>query len=121
LSATAPAGLLFADNGNGTATISGTPVAGSARLVPYLFVITAVSQTGTAMQTFKLTVTRAPAFTSAPIGATFVVGTAVAAQTWMTAPGLPAPTMLSVSPKLPAGLVFTDKGNGSATITGKPA
>jgi len=50
-----PAGLVWADNGNGTATLSGTPLAGSARTTPYSIPIRASNGVGTAaMQSFKL-------------------------------------------------------------------
>jgi len=50
-----PTGLTWTDNGNGTATLSGTPLAGSARRTPYSFTIHASNGVGTAAtQIFKL-------------------------------------------------------------------
>jgi len=50
-----PAGLTWIDNGNGTATLSGTPPAGSARRTPYCFTIRASNGVGTAAtQIFRL-------------------------------------------------------------------
>jgi hypothetical protein len=51
---TLPSGLTFTDNRNGTATISGTPTAGSAGT--YQVMLTAASRLGNASQMFTLTV-----------------------------------------------------------------
>src|SRR5262249_22703888 len=59
-----PNGVTFTDHGNGTATISGTPAAGS--LGTYTFTITAHNGVGSdATQTFTLTVYQQTAITSA--------------------------------------------------------
>ena len=52
-SATLPAGITFTDNGNGTATIAGTPAAGSGGTYPVT--ITATNAAGTTSQSFVLT------------------------------------------------------------------
>ena len=69
---TLPAGVTFVDNGNGTGTLAGTPAAGTGGTYPLTF--TATNSEGSATQSFTLTVTGAPAFTSAA-SATFTVGT----------------------------------------------
>ncbi|HZZ80259.1 MAG TPA: putative Ig domain-containing protein, partial [Gemmataceae bacterium] len=119
LSATLPAGLHFSNNYDGTATIYGTASGGSASLTPYNVTITAQNVAATVTQAFKLTVTRAPAFTSAG-SQTFVAGSGNSFTVQTTA-GLPTKTTLTISPALPAGLTFSDKGNGTAVISGKPA
>ena len=51
-----PGGLTFTDNGNGTATITGTPAAGSGGRYPVT--ITATNTAGTATRHFKITVSQ---------------------------------------------------------------
>jgi hypothetical protein len=53
-SGTLPSGVTFVDNGDGTATISGTPAAGSAGTYPVM--ITASNASGTTQKTVKITV-----------------------------------------------------------------
>jgi hypothetical protein len=110
-----PSGLTFTDNHDGTATISGTPAAGSAGA--YQLVITArVPQLPDATQTLTLKAKEAPAFTS-PSSAGFTVG--VKGTFTVTASGFPTPSF-TLTGTLPAGLAFADKGNGTATISGTP-
>src|SRR6266852_2597203 len=69
-----PGGVSFTDNGNGTATLAGTPDALTGGT--YSFTITAANGVGSnATQTFTLTVDQAPAITSIS-STTFTVGTA---------------------------------------------
>ena len=69
-----PGGVSFVDNGNGTATLSGTPAAGSGGT--YTLSITAANGvTPEAEQTFTLTIDQAPAITSDD-ATTFTVGSA---------------------------------------------
>lgn len=64
LSGILPGGILFADNGNGTAALAGTAIAGSGGLYPVT--ITAANGVNpNATQSFVLTVNQAPAITSA--------------------------------------------------------
>ncbi len=119
-SGTLPSGVTFLDNGNGTATLSGTPGAGTASLTPYNFTITASNGVAPSVtQTFKLTVDQAPVITSAN-SSTFTVGKA-GSFTVTTTAGLPAATTLSRSGTLPSGVTFTANSNGTATIKGTPA
>jgi hypothetical protein len=107
--------VTFADNGDGTATIAGTPT-GSAKGV-YTLVIKARSSAGTVTQTFTLTVNRAPSL-SAITTKTASIGTAFS----MTAASTAYPTAtMSESGALPSGLSFTDNGDGTATLSGTPA
>jgi hypothetical protein len=104
-----PTGMTLLNNGDGTATISGTPsVAGT-------FTLTFTA--GAAKQTFTLKVgSLVPTITSRN-SATF--GANVAFTFTVTTTGFPAPA-LSITPgSLPAGVAFHDNGNGTATISGK--
>jgi hypothetical protein len=110
-----PSGVTFVSNGDGTATLSGTPAAGTGGTFPIVIAATnGVSPD--VMQNFTLTVDQAPAITSAS-AATFTVGTA--GTFTVTTTGFPAPT-ITESGALPTGVTFTDNGNGTATLAGTP-
>jgi hypothetical protein len=101
-----PAGLTFTNNGNGTATLSGTPKNGAAGICN--ITVTAHNGVGTdASQAFTLTVDQAPAITSAN-NATFSVGTQSSFN--IIPAGFPAPT-LSESGNLPSGVTFDTASN----------
>lgn len=109
-----PAGVTFAYNGNGTATLGGTP-SGPGGTFPLTF--TGSTGSGTPItQAFTLTVQQAPAITSSAATA-FQVG--ASRSFTVTATGFPTPTV-SVSGTLPAGLTFTSGANGTGTIAGTP-
>jgi hypothetical protein len=117
-----PAGLHLSlvDNGNDTATLAGTPPAGTEG--SYTFTISAGNSEGTATQSFTLDVTQAPGIGtgnlgSGTAGAVFTVGTTQTAIINTT--GFPTPT-LSFTGTLPNGLTFESLGGGSAEITGTP-
>jgi len=114
-SGTLPGGVTFADNGNGTATIAGTPAAGTGG--SYTITITATNAIGGTTQGFTLVIDEAPAITSAN-SATFSVGTA--GTFTVTTTGSPTPA-LTESGTLPGGVTFADNGNGKATLAGTPA
>jgi hypothetical protein len=105
-----PGGVTFTDNGNGTATLAGTPAAGTAGSHP----VTVTAANGIvpdASQALTLTVDQAPAITSAS-RATLTRG---AAGTFTpTATGYPTPT-ITESGVLPAGVTFT-----GGRLTGTP-
>jgi putative cofactor-binding repeat protein len=108
MSGALPNGVTFTNNGNGTATIGGTPTgtAGS-----YAINITAHNGVGSdAAQSFMLTVNAPPAITSVNNAAFSVGGTASFA---IAATGYPAPT-LSESGLLPNGVTF----NASTGVLG---
>jgi len=110
-----PGGVTFIDNGNGTATLAGTPAAGTG--ASYSITIKATNGSSTPSQTFTLTVGQAPAITSVNSTA-FVAG---AAGTFsVTTTGYPT-SALSESGPLPSGLTFTDNGNGTGTLAGATA
>jgi alpha-tubulin suppressor-like RCC1 family protein len=94
-----PSGVTFTDNGDGTATIAGTPAAGGA------FPISITASNGfspDATQSFTLTVNQAPAISSTS-SATFVAGTA--GSFTVAATGYPAPTLTETG-ALPGGVTF---------------
>jgi hypothetical protein len=118
---TLPTGVTFTPGTGtdaGTATIAGTPAAGTEGSYP--ITITASSTVGTTTQTatqaFTLIVDQGPAITSAAlatatVGSTFNFG--------VTTSGSPAPA-LTESGTLPAAITFLDNGNGTATLSGIP-
>lgn len=113
---TLPSGVTFTDNGDGTATLAGTPAAGTGGTYP----ITITASNGVApdaTRNFTLTVNVAPTITSAN-SATFTAG--AAGSFTVTTAGLPTPA-LTESGTLPSGVTFTDNGNGTAALTGTPA
>ncbi len=111
-----PAGVSFTDNGDGTATLAGTPAPGTGGIVQ--FAIQAANATvPVATQHFNLTVDQAPVVTS-PGRTGFTLGQS--GSFTVTASGYPAPA-LSLTGQLPAGLAFSDNGNGTATISGTPS
>ena len=109
-----PSGVTLTGNGDGTATLAGTPASGSQGSYP----ITITASNGVspdATQTFTLTVTpatAAPVITSAS-GATFAAGTAGTFS--VTTTGYPTAALISESGALPAGVTFKDNGDGTAT------
>jgi hypothetical protein len=111
-----PSGVTFVNNGNGIATLAGTPAAGTGGT--YAVTITAANGVApNATQSFTLTVNQAPAITTAA-STTFTAGTA--GTFTVTATGLPTPT-LTESGALPSGVTFVNNGNGTATLAGTPA
>lgn len=96
-----PSGVTFADNGNASAALSGTPAAGTSGSYP--LTITATNSVATATQSFLLIVRASPVFTSAS-GTVFTVGAASSFP--VTAAGSPTPT-IAVSGPLPRGVTFT--------------
>nr|WP_303652791.1 Ig-like domain repeat protein [Paludisphaera mucosa] len=111
-----PAGLTFVDNGDGTATLTGAPAAGSGGV----YALTLAASNGAApdaVQAFTLTVGQVSTFTSVD-HATFVAG--LASSFTIATSGFPAPA-LAATGSLPAGLSFVDNGDGTATLAGAPA
>jgi large repetitive protein len=117
-----PSGLHFLDNGDGTATLSGIPAAGTGGT--HSLIITATNGQGSSVtQDFTLTVITPVGPTSPPqiqpnaAATTFTVGTT--GNFTIDAVGSPVPTW-SYTGALPAGVIFIDNGDGSATLAGKP-
>ena len=111
-----PTGVTFVDNVDGTATLSGTPAAGTGGT--YALTITAANGVlPDATQSFTLTVaSQAPAITSAD-STTFTTGT-VGTFT-VTTTGFPT-SALTETGALPTGVTFVDNGDGTATLAGTP-
>ena len=109
---TLPAGITFTDNGDGTATLAGTPAANAGG--SYSITITATNTLGSSSETFTLKVDQPPAITS-PASASAAVGTPFSYQ--ITATGYPAPRLSKLG-TLPKGLTFKAS---AGTITGTPA
>jgi hypothetical protein len=110
-----PNGLTFHDNGDGTATISGTPAAGTGK--SYALTITAHNGVNPdAQQSFTLTVNE-PASVSSAATATFIAGQSNTFT--VTTVGFPTAT-LTPAGTLPGGVNFHDNGDGTATISGIP-
>jgi large repetitive protein len=111
-----PQGLSFTDNGNGTATISGQ----AAEAGTYFFTIYAENNAPSApvAQLFMLTVNPGPEFSSAD-QATFNLG--VTNSFSVATANISGPDQLSVNGELPAGVTFTDNGDGTGTLSGTPA
>jgi hypothetical protein len=115
-SSTLPNGVTLVDNGDGTATLSGTPAAGTGGV--YAIVIKAHNDTPPdSTLTFTLTVNEAPTI-AGPSAATFAVGTAGSSGEFTTT-GYPAATISASG--LPAGLSVQSSGAGKAKIVGTPA
>jgi hypothetical protein len=111
-----PPGVTFTDNGDRTATLAGTPAAGSGG--SYALTFTADNGIGTPRtQTFTLIVNQAPAITSAAATA-FTVGAAGSFS--VTTSGFPLPTIARGGATLPAGVTWVDNGNGTGTLSGTP-
>ena len=111
--------MTFAGSGNGTATLSGTPAAGTAG--SYAITFTASNGVGTpAQQSFTLTVNTAqtPPVISSASSATFTVG--AAGSFTVTTTGAPTPSLTETG-ALPSGVTFVGSGNGTATLSGTPA
>ena len=111
-----PPGVKFKDNGDGTATLAGTPAAGAGGT--YTFRITAKNGVSPdATQTFALTVNQAPGIASAD-HTTCTVRKACAFTVKST--GTPTPG-LSETGALPRGVRFKANRDGTATLSGAPA
>jgi hypothetical protein len=111
-----PSGVSFVDNGDGTATLAGTPATGSNGTYP----ITISASNGVnpdATQSFTLTVNGPPVITSA--NSTTFTEASVGSFT-VTTTGTPTPA-LSEHGHLPSGISFSDFGDGTAGLTGTPA
>ncbi|NNE46289.1 MAG: tandem-95 repeat protein, partial [Rhodothermales bacterium] len=115
-----PAWLTLTNNGNGTATLSGTPANGD--VGPNAVDLQVSDGTLTDTQSFTITVANVndpPVFTSTPVtGAT--QGTPYSYLAAATDPDGNALTFTEATP-LPAWLTLTNNGNGTATLSGTPA
>ena len=109
--------MTFTDNGDGTATLAGTPAANTRG--DYPITITATNGISPdATQDFTLTVNAAPAITSDST-TTFNENTAgsFTVATSASPDGMHCPR----AGTLPSGVTFIDNGDGTATLAGTPA
>jgi large repetitive protein len=106
-----PSGISFADHGDGTASITGTPAPGTSGTYPVT--ISATNPQGVASQSITLVVANAPSITSANT-ATAQVGNIF--SFCFTATGFPAP-IISKTGRLPDGIHLTANNRG---LTGTP-
>src|SRR6185503_14622362 len=97
-----PSGVTFTDNGDGSATLAGTPASGTGGSYP--LTITATNAAGHVDQAFTLTVTASALITSAD-HTTFSVGSAGT----FTVTTAPSATTITETGSLPAGVTFTDR------------
>jgi autotransporter-associated beta strand protein len=115
---TKPAWLSITDNGNGTATLSGTPL--HANTGANSVVLRINDGTVTTDQSFTITVAdvnNASAFTSSGV----TTGTENVAYTYnITTSDADGDARTITAPTKPAWLSITDNGNGTATLTGTP-
>ena len=106
-----PAGLRLTPHGDGSATIEGTATGPVGDLAVE---VTAQNTSGASYERLTVTVQQAPSFTSrAPV--VFVAGETTT-RVIHTA-GFPA-AGIGLEGELPAGLTFTDNGDGTASIAG---
>ncbi len=114
-----PAGLSFTDEGNGTATITGTPAAGDGGTYPISITASNGGVTTGVTQSFTLTIDEAAAITSGN-NTTFGPNTSSNPGPFtVVAAGFPYPTLTETG-AMPPGMTFTDNGHGTATIAGAP-
>jgi uncharacterized repeat protein (TIGR01451 family) len=112
-----PGGVGFVDNGDGTATLSGTAAIGAGGV----YNLTFTADNGIipdATQNFTLTVQEAPRITSVAF-TTFKVGQS-GSFTISTA-GYPTVYDITCSGSLPDGVTLTDNNDGTATLSGTPS
>ncbi len=116
---TLPAWLTITDNGNGTATLSGTPT--NSNVGSNAVILNVSDGTNSVAQTFTIIVTNAndaPIFTStAPATATEDIVYTYNITTTDTDAG---DILTITAPTLPAWLTITDNSNGTATLFGTP-
>lgn len=114
-----PGWLSFTDTGSGTGTLGGTP--GNGDVGTHDVTLSVSDGTSTVTQTFTITVADvndAPSFTSTPVTVA-LEDTAYSYGVSATDPDAGA-TLVLTATGLPSWLVFTDAGNGTATLAGTP-
>ncbi len=115
---TLPAWLTFTDNGDGTATLSGTPTNADVGSHNVILSVSDGSRSNT--QRFSIAVANvndAPSFTSPAV--TGATQDTLYSYTIATTDPDGDPLSISAS-TLPAWLTFTDNGDGTATLSGTP-
>ncbi len=119
---TLPEWLSFADNGDGSATFTGTPPASAAPPASsknFNFTVRAKSGAGEKTQSITLTVTNPGNLPTISSATSTAFSTGVAGSFEIVSAGSPTATV-AVTGELPPGVKFTDTGNGRGTISGTP-
>ena len=112
-----PKGLTLVNNGNGTASISGTPKVRD--LSSYSGTITATVKHQTpATQSFTITVDQAALFHSKSKALVYTGQSNTSPFEVVTEDGYPTPTLTASG--LPSGLTLQDNGNGTGDLVGTP-
>ena len=112
-----PKGLTLVNNGNGTATISGTPKVKD--LSSYSGTITATVKHETpATQSFTITVDQAAIITSKLKPLVHAGQTIASPIEVVTEDGYPTPALTATG--LPSGVTLQDNGNGTGDLVGTP-
>jgi len=115
-----PAGIIFVDNHNGTATLGGIPKADTGMIYAI-----AISAGNGIIQKFRLRVEQPPIFTSADaVNLRDRVGGRLGAPPYfepfvVTTAGFPTAT-IGISGTLPAGVTFVNNRDGTATLHAVP-
>ncbi len=113
---TLPTGVTFTDNGNGTATVTGTPAMDAGGY--YFIQVTSTPTSGPVGLGFiQIEVYGPPVITSA---STAIFAEGASGTFSITAQSIATPRFAIVSGTLPNGLTFDDPGLGTATISGTP-
>ena len=107
--------ITFKDNGDGTATLSGTPPSDVAASYPVT--ITATNTFGTATQVLTINVVPTPGFAS-PDQVTFELDRSSSFN--VQTAGFAIPPVITASGFVPTGMSFVDNHNGTATLAGEP-
>lgn len=111
-----PSDVTFIDNGDGTATLNGTPAVGTGGVYD-LAIIASNAYPPNATQSFVLTVEEAPSFSTAAVAP---LSSAQPGSFAIAAAGYP-PATISESGPLPNGVTFAaNAANGTALLAGKP-
>ncbi len=116
---TLPSGLNFLDNGDGTATLSGTPAGGTDAASPYAQVMTATNLAGSATQNFTLNV--CPVISSTPASIPQPTRTNAYSTTLAGSGGTGPYTFAVTGGAPPGGLTLAPGGLLSGTVTGAGA
>jgi Putative Ig domain len=112
-----PGGVTLTDNGDGTATLNGTPAGGTGGVYD-LTITVSNAYPPNATQSFALTVNEAPSFSTA---AATALSTAQPGSFAIATNGYP-PATIAESGGLPNGVSFAaNAANGTALLAGKPS
>ncbi|MBV8959909.1 MAG: putative Ig domain-containing protein, partial [Actinobacteria bacterium] len=114
MTGTAPSGVTFTDNADGTGTLTGTPAPGQGGVAALTFTASN-GMAPQATQSFTLTVNEAPTITSAD-NATFTIGDS--GTFTVSAAGYPRPALSKPTGTLPAGVTFNA---ATGILSGTPA